>query len=104
MSGDVIVERRSKSRIEGPIPATLRGSDTSGESFEIETMVDNLSVGGFHVSLERRLAVAASLFALIRFTGMKIEANGVVKRVEPQRDGLFGLGVAFESYRVLSEP
>ena len=96
------VERRSKPRIQGPIPAMVRGSDTNGESFEIETALDNLSVGGLYVCLQRRLDVAAPLFALIRFAGMEIEATGVVKRVESQPNGSFGFGVALEDYNITS--
>jgi len=102
MFRDETVERRSKPRIYGPIPAMLHCRDTSGESFEIETELDNLSAGGLYVRMERRLDVAASLFALIRFAGMEIEATGVVKRVDSQPKGSFGFGVAFENYRILS--
>jgi hypothetical protein len=103
MSPDEAVEQRAKPRIDGPFPVMVRCTDVNGESFETETTLDNLSVGGFHMRLERRLEVAASLFSRIMFAGMRIEANGVVKRVEPQRDGSFGFGVAFDSYRILPE-
>ena len=43
----------------------------------------------------------AYLFATIWFAGIKVEASGVVRRVEAQSDGSFGLGVAFDRYRVL---
>ncbi len=98
-----IVQRRRKPRIDLPIPATLRGSDTSGKPFDIEAALDNLSVGGFHVRLERRLELATSLFALIRIAGMEIEATGVVRWVKSKPDGSFGHGVAFEGYRILPE-
>jgi hypothetical protein len=78
----------------------VRSITAYGEPFEIETVLDNLSVGGLHIRLEKKLDAAASLFATIRFAGMEIEADGVVKRVEPHPDGSFGFGVAFESYRI----
>lgn len=102
MISDEMVERRSKPRIEGPIPADVRCTGANGESFEIQTMLDNLCVGGFHLRLNQQLEAAVTVSALIRFTGMKIEAEGVVKRIEPQLDGSFGYGVAFESYHILS--
>jgi hypothetical protein len=103
MSPDVAVERRAKPRIDGPFPVLVRCTNMNGESFETETVVDNLSAGGFHVRLEHRLDLSASLFALIRFGSIEIEAKGTVKRIEPQDDGLFGFGLAFESYRILPE-
>ena len=101
MSPDEIAERRLKPRISGPIAAVLIGTDRRGESFKIETALDNLSVGGLHAQIERQVEVKSLLFALIRFAGMEVEASGVVCRVESQPDGMFGLGVAFESYQVL---
>ncbi len=95
-----IVERRSKPRITSHIPATVRGRTPFGKSFEIETVLDNLSTGGLHVRLEQCIDVAASVSAFIRFAGTEIEAGGMVNRVEPQPDGSFGLAVTFESYRV----
>ncbi len=86
------------------VPATVQGNDVSGEPFEIGTSLDNLSVSGLYVRLAREMAVAAPLFAIIRFSGLEIKAKGVVKRVVPVPDGLFGLGVAFESYRAVSAP
>ena len=67
---------------------------------EIKTVLDDLSVGGLHLCIDQRIEAEASLFTAIRFAGMEIEADGVVKRVEPQPDGLFGLAVAFKSYRI----
>ncbi len=103
MFQDEIVQRRLKPRIDLPIPATLRGNDASGNPFDLEVAIDNLSVGGFHVRLERRLEVATSLLALIRIAGMEVEATGAVRWVDSKPDGSFGHGVAFQNYRVLSE-
>lgn len=102
MASNEMVERRFKPRIEGPIPAQVRSTDAGGAPFEIQTMLDNLSVGGFHMRLTRQLEAAVSVSALICFTGMNIEAEGVVKRIEPQPDGSFGFGVEFKSYQILS--
>ncbi len=99
-----IGERRSKPRVAMIVAATVRGSDSGGEPFEISTSIDNLSVSGLYVRLAREVAVASPLFTLIRFSGLEIKAKGVVKRVVPLPDGLFGLGVAFESYRAVSAP
>ena len=36
-------ERRSKPRIYIPFPATVQGVDESGNPFEVDTVIDNLS-------------------------------------------------------------
>ncbi len=102
MYTDDIGERRSKPRVAMTVPATVRGSDVSGQPFESGTTIDNLSVAGLYVRLAHQMDVASPLFAIIRFSGLEIKAKGLVKRVVPLPDGLFGLGVAFESYRAVS--
>ncbi len=104
MFTDGFVERRTKPRVTMIVPAMVRGNDVSGESLEIGTTIDNLSVTGFYVRLALQIAVASPLFALIRFSGLEIKAKGIVKRIVPLPNGLFGLGVAFESYRAVSAP
>jgi len=101
MFREAILERRCKPRIDGPIPARVQCMDSNGTAYETETVLDNLSVSGLHVRLECRPELSASVSALMRFAGMTIEATGVVKRVETQPDGTCGLGVAFNSYRIL---
>ncbi len=95
------MERRVKPRIEGAFPATVCATDARGESFEIEAVLDNLSVSGLHVTLRRQVEVAAALFAIIRFAGMEVEAWGVVRRVEAQPEVAYGLGVEFTRYRLI---
>ncbi len=103
MLQDEIVERRSKPRIEGRFPAMVRGTTAHGEPFEVQTLLDNLSVSGLHVRLGHQVAVASPLFASIRLPGIEVKAKGVVKRIELEQDGSFGLGVAFDSYRVFQQ-
>ncbi len=98
------IERRIKPRVNGPIPVKVCCTPTSGESFEIiGTVLDNLSTSGLHVCVEHPVAVASPLVAFISFAGTEIMASGIVRRVEMQHDGSFGLGVAFESYRLVSD-
>ena len=103
MSWDENAERRNQQRIEGSFPATVSGWDSSGRQFEVGTALDNLSLSGMHVYLECPVAVSSFLSATIRFAGIEVKATGFVRRVEPQDDGSFGLGVAFDSYRVFEE-
>ncbi len=102
-------ERRGKLRIQGPIPARVRGIDAGGKSFDIAAKLDNLSAGGLHVRLERRIKSAARLFFLIRIPaqhdadapGLLVAARGVARRVETGINGKCGLGVEFQRYRQL---
>ncbi len=97
-----IVERRAKPRIEGSFPASVRGTAICGESFELQTQLDNLSVSGLHVCLQQPVAVASTFFAIIRLARLEVKARGVVRRVELRPDGSFALGVSIDSYRVFS--
>ncbi len=98
------IERRLKPRVEGPISAMVYGQVLSGEPFQILTALDNLSVSGLHLRLRRPVAVASPLHAIIRIAGIKVNVKGVVRRIEMEPDGSFGLAVAFEGYRVVPDP
>jgi hypothetical protein len=105
------LERRRKFRIQGPIPVNVCGIDSAGTEFDLETFVDNISVGGLHIRLGQRMTQSAGLSFVIRFPvapgaeelGMQFSAKGVVRRVEPCPDGSFGIGVEFTSYRQIYE-
>ena len=97
-------ERRHKPRVKGPIPAKVYAKAMSGESFEFRTLFDNLSVSGLHVRFAHPVAVASPLTVIIRVAGIKVNANGVVQRIQLEPDGSFGVGVAFDGYRVVSDP
>ena len=101
------LERRSKLRVQGPIPARVRGVDDNGKPFDIVASLDDLSAGGLHMLLECRVEDAARLFFIIRIparpgadaTGMIVAARGVARRIEPRRDGSCAVGVEFRRYR-----
>ncbi len=100
-------ERRTKLRIKGPIPARVRGVDAWGRSFDAEVALDDLSAGGLHVNLERRIKRTAKLFFILRIPahhsaatpGLLVAARGVARRIEPGSNGTCGLGVEFKRYR-----
>jgi len=80
-----------------------------GRVFETETVLENLSAGGFFVRLMRRVNPGTRVFVLIQFsihqvdelTTSRLAANGFVCRAEPQSDGGWGLGVELTRYRFL---
>ena len=100
-------ERRGRPRIERPFPVTVRGVDAMGEPLDIDTVLDNMSVGGLYVRLPRRIEPGAQLAVGIRVSvpweegaGARVATRGVVLRVESKSDGDHGLAVEFTRYRV----
>lgn len=100
-------ERRGRPRIEQPFPATVRGVDATGESLDIDTVVDNMSSRGLFVRVPRPIEPGARLAIGVR-VGMpgaqersaRIAARGVVVRVELMPKGEYGLGVALTRHRI----
>ena len=103
------ISHRTKPRIYEPFPAKVRGVDTNGEPFRIETVIDNLSTGGVYLRLAQPVEQGAKLFIMIRLSTAKsdempaprVAARGVVLRAEPQPDGVYGLAIAFTRHRFL---
>jgi hypothetical protein len=101
MSSPHRLDRRRKPRIDGPISATARGIDSSGREFELETILDNLSAGGLHLRLSRRVEKASELSLVFRLPPgacvddpeLRLTASGIVRRVEPRSDRTCGVGV-----------
>jgi PilZ domain len=101
-------QARRHERIYEPFPVMICGRDASGEAFEIYTVLDNFSAGGFYVRLERRIEPGTRLFAIVRLSTFppevpapRVAVRGVVLRVEPQPDGTCGVAVRFTRHRFL---
>src|SRR5262245_29330904 len=62
---DAGAERRRHPRLRKPFPATVRGVDAYGESFEADTVLDNLSAGGLYLRLGRCVKQKTKLFVII---------------------------------------
>ena len=103
------VDRRKKPRIYEPFPVKVRGVDASGEVFNIDAVVSNLSTGGVYFQLPQFVEPGAKLFVLIKMSTARSEtgsvprvaARGLVLRTEPKLEGVCGLAVVFTSYRFL---
>jgi hypothetical protein len=65
---DVGADRRRHPRLRTPFPAILRGKDASGESFEVNAVLDNISAGGLYVRLERCVKRGTRLFVVVRLS------------------------------------
>jgi hypothetical protein len=99
-------ERRGRPRVERPFPVTVRGVDATGEPLDIDTVLDNMSVGGLYVRLPRRIEPGARLAVGIRVSvsgaqerTARVATRSVVKRVESAAGGEHGLAVAFTRHR-----
>jgi hypothetical protein len=85
----------------------VRGINTSGEAFEIETVLDNLSASGLYLRLPQQIEPGARLFIIIRFStasndnAFRVAIRGKVLRAEAQPDGNCGLGIEFERHRFI---
>jgi hypothetical protein len=102
-------ERRCFPRIAEPVRALVRGVDAGGESFEIETLLDNLSAGGLYLRTSRNVARGERLSFIVRLSLAgeskqkvpQIAASGEVVRIEPQTHGLYGLAAIFVDHQFL---
>lgn len=98
-------ERRSKPRISTPFRAMVRGLSTTGERFEFETLLDNVSASGAYLQVSECVSQYSKLYLFIELSesenvpGPSIEAEGVVLRSEPKSNGFFGLAVVFTRHR-----
>jgi len=103
------IERRRKVRVYEPFPAKVEGTDADGNSFEIETVVDDLSAGGARLRMPRTVAEGEKLSLSLtvpsasegELKGLRVAAYGVVRRANPSPDGLLSLAVEFTRFRIL---
>ena len=108
-SGYDSVERRLKPRIQEPFFARVRGVDTDGRAFKVNTLVDNISASGLYMRLAAQVDPGAKLFIVIHLSASlsdqvfvgRVVALGVVLRCEPRSGKLWGLAIRFARYRFL---
>lgn len=101
-----LVERRKKPRIANPFPTRVWGADATGNTFEIDCTLDNVSSQGLYLRLPRRIASGAELNVVIKFSdGLHPGATALLVcealREEPQTDGLFGLAMRVKNYHFI---
>jgi hypothetical protein len=100
--------RRRQERIYEPFPVTIRSVDASGETFELQTVLDNFSASNFGVRLARHVKRGAKVFAIVRmstslleFPAPRVAVRGVVLGAEPQGDGTWSIAINFTRHRFL---
>ena len=102
VSGNSLISaarREVNQRITGPFPARVRGVDAGGEGFEVEVVLDDLSANDFNLRLPRHIAPGSRLFVLARIHEATLALRGMVRRSEPQTNGISDLSVAINGYR-----
>jgi hypothetical protein len=105
----VRLDRRRNLRVYEHFPIKVRGVDAEGVTFDIDTVIENLSSGGLYFKLSRRVALGERLFFVIYMsTGRKekkaapiVAAHGKVVRSESNGVRDYGMGVAFYNHRFL---
>jgi PilZ domain len=103
------MQRRNKIRIQESFPVTVRGVDRNGQEFLTDTVLDNISAGGFYLRIRQHVEQGAKLFAVIQLanenadkgTAPRVAAHGQVLRSELKPDGRFGLAVEIRRHRFL---
>jgi hypothetical protein len=99
-------ERRRHPRVHLPFPASVEGVSDAGESFRVQTILDDMSVDGIYLRLTDRVAEGAEVCVTARFSvvadkGLVVRLVGKVVRVEPKPGGAFGVAMEVEKRRIL---
>lgn len=102
-------ERRRFARIMAPVEAKVRGADSDGDSFELQTTLANLSAGGLYVLCSRMVPPGEKLDIVVRLcqAGRRrirapiIAAEVVVRRIDPRDPGMYGVAAEFVNHRFL---
>lgn len=104
-------ERRRRSRIYCPFPATVSGADVNGEPFDVLTVIDNLSSNSLYLRImpcvEKgyKLAVTLQLrTTLEETTPTKVALEGHVIRADQKPGGACGIAIGFEKPRFVWGP
>jgi hypothetical protein len=98
-------ERRRKPRVFNRFITSVSGVNASGEPFEVETALDNLSAGGLYIRLRQRVNENTKLKLLIHLAESRdvvapvVETQGIVLRSEPKLNGEYGIAVKFTRHR-----
>lgn len=95
-------ERRRLLRIRPPAAVKIRWAGRGPRS-EVNTIIDNISAGGFCVRLMQKIQTGARVFAVIEFphAGTRLAVRGRVLRVEGLTAGVSGVAVSIDKHRFI---
>ena len=103
------IEARRHPRLYEPFPANVRGVDSNGDGFDLDTVLENFSAGGLYLRLPQVLEPGAKVFAVVRLQthdapgapGARVAVRGRVRRVDAKPDGGSGVAIQFTHHRFL---
>jgi hypothetical protein len=95
-------ERRATPRIYGPFPAVALDADTCSQKFGVHTVLDNLGADGFYLRLAQQMELGEKLLVITQVSQAIIMLRGAVLRIEPQKDGAYGVAACIAQYRIFS--
>ena len=97
-----MAERRSEPRICGPFPAIVLNADDYQESLGVRTVLDNFSASGCYLRLTHKVKKDDCLRLITQIARAVIMIRGVVIRVNPLKDGTYGLAVSISQHQFFS--
>jgi hypothetical protein len=108
LEGRPPIERRQKPRINAHFNARVRGVDTAGEAFDVDTLIDDLSASGLYLRMPKKIEVDGKLFIVIQLSPKlegrpsgRIAIRAVVVRTDSYPEALIGVGVSFTNHRFI---
>lgn len=96
-------ERRAKPRVAEPFNTTVSGIDKTGEFFELDCTLDNISSTGLYLKVPRQLEQGSEVRLVVNFSADLTPAGGaaikgVALRCDAQVEQTWGLAVAITEY------
>jgi hypothetical protein len=87
----------------------VRGIEANDQPFEEHTVLDNLSSCGLYLRFGRQVQQGVGLVVHIRFSSSSdtnapiawIDVQGMVLRIEPHPDGVYGIAIELTRYRFI---
>jgi hypothetical protein len=100
-------ERRNKLRISMPFHAKVKGMDSMGDEFIVETVLDNISADGLYLRIVPSVEIGANLWidvglhttSHVTEDSPRFSVDGVVLRTEEKPGGAYGVAVSFAKVR-----
>jgi len=98
-----VFERRAKPRVAEPFTTTVSGIDKTGELFELDCIIDNISSTGVYIKMSRQLEQGSHVRLMVNFSADPSTAGGaairgVALRCDAQVEQTWGLAVAITEY------
>jgi hypothetical protein len=102
-----IAERRKDPRICVPFFANIQGVDAEGAPVKVDTVLDNLCIGGLYFRMMKRLPVGEHLIVVFQLSvadgldrqGPHVEVAGDVLRTDNREGGAWGTAVRIVTVR-----